>query len=145
MAGHTILPLELTEQADKLLDQPHDINFISAMEAITKGNSGLSYTISKRGVIRMVEKQGVAWGKKGARIVSVSPGLINTPMGKKEAAAVTGARLKQLNPLGRFGEPDEIAAPIEFLCSTGASYINGCDIRIDGGVTPILQGKVAPE
>lgn len=143
MSGYLV---PANDNIDELLDQPQEKNFLSDMNAIIKGDRGLSYAYSKRGVIRMVEKQAGAWGKKGARIVSISPGLINTPMGKKEAETPSvEAQMKQLNPLRRFGEPDEVAALIEFLCSTDASYINGCDVRIDGGSTPIMQGKAAPE
>ena len=74
------------------------------------------------------------------RIVSVSPGLIKTPMGNKEAEnPQTDQMMRMMNPLSRYGEPEEIALPIEFLCSPAASYINGADLLIDGGITAVLK------
>ena len=125
---------------DKILDNPLDEHFMETMIGIVKGNPGIAYGLSKHANQRMVAKQAQKWGQKGARIVSVSPGLIKTPMGNKEAENPhTDQIMRQMNPLGRYGEPDEIALPVEFLISPAASYINGTDLLIDGGVTAVLK------
>jgi NAD(P)-dependent dehydrogenase (short-subunit alcohol dehydrogenase family) len=88
----------------------------------------------------MVEDQAWEWGQKGARIVSVSPGTINTPMARQEAAQ--SEQMKQLldnTPLGREGEAGEIASTVAFLCSDASSYITGTDIRVDGGTIANIQ------
>jgi len=95
----------------------------------------LAYPLSKRAVIRLVAREAAAFGERKARIVSISPGLIDTRMGRAEQAASPqmNAMLAR-TPLGRFGSADEIASVAVFLCSPDASYVSGCDIRVDGGM-----------
>jgi NAD(P)-dependent dehydrogenase (short-subunit alcohol dehydrogenase family) len=102
-------------------------------------NSQMAYTTSKRAVIRLVAQEAAAFGQRGARIVSISPGLIDTAMARSEQAASNqmDALLVQ-TPLGRLGTADEIASVAVFLCSEGASYVTGCDIRVDGGTLAAL-------
>ncbi len=107
---------------------------IEAMEQFAQGNSGAAYSLSKLGVQLIVQDKAWEWGQKGARIVSLSPGTINTPMGRKEASEQTEMKtLLDLTPLGREGEASEIASVVEFLISDAASYITGTDILVDGG------------
>jgi NAD(P)-dependent dehydrogenase (short-subunit alcohol dehydrogenase family) len=99
----------------------------------------MAYPLSKRAVIRLVAHEATAFGARGARIVSISPGLIDTAMARSEQAA--SAQMKTLlerTPLGRLGTADEIATVALFLCSKDASYITGCDIRVDGGTLASL-------
>lgn len=101
--------------------------------------SQAAYPLSKRAVIRLVAHQAPAFGARQARIVSISPGLIDTPMGRAEqAASPQMAQMLAKTPLGRFGEAEEIASVAVFLCSRGASFISGCDIKVDGGVLAAL-------
>ncbi|MCJ2186778.1 SDR family NAD(P)-dependent oxidoreductase [Novosphingobium beihaiensis] len=98
-------------------------------------NPGISYAISKKAVIHMVEREAAPFGAMGIRIVSVAPGFIDTPMGKAEAESNEQLRaMIGMVPQGRMGHGDEIASVVEFLCSNGASYISGTDIRVDGGI-----------
>jgi NAD(P)-dependent dehydrogenase (short-subunit alcohol dehydrogenase family) len=99
----------------------------------------MAYPLSKLAVIRLVQRQAAAFGTK-ARIVSISPGLIDTGMGRAEMA-VHPQMTDMLNrtPLGRLGLADEIASVAVFLCSAEASYVSGCDIRVDGGTTAALR------
>jgi NAD(P)-dependent dehydrogenase (short-subunit alcohol dehydrogenase family) len=99
----------------------------------------LAYPLSKRAVIRLVAREATAFGERKARIVSISPGLIDTRMSRAEQAASPqmNAMLAR-TPLGRFGLADEIASVAVFLCSPGASYVSGCDIRVDGGMLAAL-------
>ncbi|MBP2240355.1 NAD(P)-dependent dehydrogenase (short-subunit alcohol dehydrogenase family) [Cytobacillus eiseniae] len=120
------------------LKQPLAENVIGQLLPMIQNQSaGAAYALSKLGVLLIVEEQAIAWGQKGARIVSVSPGSINTPMGKQEAEAQPMMQaMLQVTPLQRFGEAHEIATAVEFLISDGASYITGTDLRVDGGTTP---------
>jgi NAD(P)-dependent dehydrogenase (short-subunit alcohol dehydrogenase family) len=99
----------------------------------------MAYPISKRAVIRLVAHEAAAFGARGARIASISPGLIDTDMTRAEQTA--SEQMKPLlarTPLGRLGTADEIASVAVFLCSTDASYMCGCDIRVDGGMLASL-------
>ncbi len=78
-------------------------------------------------------------GAPGARIVSVSPGVIDTPMGRLELSETEGtAFMVEHSPLGRMGRPEEIASVIRFLCSGEASFITGTDLLVDGGAVASL-------
>lgn len=93
--------------------------------------AGAAYSISKNFVTWYTVKMAVRLGKKGIRVVSISPGTFKTPMGEIEgeqaaAFAMNGA-------LGRMGEPEEIAKMMAFMVSDDASYLTGTDILYDGG------------
>lgn len=94
-----------------------------------------AYPASKRGVIDLVAREAQPFGALGARINSIAPGFIDTAMGRAEMKV--SARMVEMIgqvPLGRLGDADEIAAVVEFLCSPAASYVTGCDIKVDGGI-----------
>jgi NAD(P)-dependent dehydrogenase (short-subunit alcohol dehydrogenase family) len=94
-----------------------------------------AYQFSKRGLIRLCERRATAWGAVVARILSISPGLIATPMGAR--SAVTHPEREGLirkAPLQREGTMLEVAEVVHFLTSSGASFITGVDLLMDGGL-----------
>lgn len=93
----------------------------------------LAYVLSKNFVIWYSKAIAAQFGSKGARVVSVSPGSFNTPMGKLEEDAGAGT-LARLGALKRFGEPSEIAELLAFCASDKPGYLTGTDIVCDGGV-----------
>jgi NAD(P)-dependent dehydrogenase (short-subunit alcohol dehydrogenase family) len=107
-----------------------DATAVQPMIAEPKG----AYPISKRAVIALVAHASTAFGARKARIASIAPGLIDTGMGRAEmdASPQTHVMLAR-TPLQRMGVGDEIASAAVFLCSPDASYITGCDIKVDGG------------
>jgi NAD(P)-dependent dehydrogenase (short-subunit alcohol dehydrogenase family) len=112
-----------------VLDDP-----LTSPDANVTDDSPTAYVLAKLGVIRMVRREAPRWGRRGARIVSVSPGIVDTAMGTLELSATGGtAEILSACPLGRAGSPEEIASVIRFLCSEGASYITGTDVLVDGG------------
>ncbi|WP_019242823.1 MULTISPECIES: SDR family oxidoreductase [Bacillus] len=124
----------------ELSNNPLAEDFLDKAVELVQDNAAMAYPFSKKAVIELVEKRATTWGRKGARLVSVSPGVIMTPMGEKETENKERAEsMKQANPLGRFGEPSEISNVIHFLISSQASYINGTDIRVDGGSVPVMR------
>jgi NAD(P)-dependent dehydrogenase (short-subunit alcohol dehydrogenase family) len=95
---------------------------------------GLAYAWAKRGVQLVAAEAAVAWGKRGGRVVSLSPGLIDTGMGRQEFEAQPVMKMMlDATPVGRFGEADEVAAVVEFLVSDQASFVSGIDVLVDGG------------
>lgn len=104
--------------------------------------TGVGYPISKWGMNFLVRRQAVAWGERNARIVSLSPGMIATPMGAREFER---SEVKRQNyaktPLKRECTMLEIADAVEFLASPRASFISGTDLLVDGGVTAALLDR----
>ncbi|WP_068187158.1 SDR family oxidoreductase [Mycobacterium sp. UM_CSW] len=112
--------------------------FMAKMTAVCKRvpagiRPGLAYSISKNFVTWYSASQAGRFGSRGARIVSVSPGSIDTEMGRLEEQAGSGAMVK-LAALKRFGKPEEVAEVLAFCASTKAGYLTGVDIACDGGV-----------
>lgn len=126
------------EVYDGLLKDCLSPDFMEIIGAHLENSSQVAYRLSKYGVHRLCEKQALAWGQKGARILSVSPGVIETPMAKESPEEVLEGLRKQ-TPMGRNGHPEEVAKLIAFLCSDDASFITGCDVRIDGGLVHHLS------
>jgi NAD(P)-dependent dehydrogenase (short-subunit alcohol dehydrogenase family) len=140
-----------TTAVDEVLQQPLAADLAARLELAVGAalDPGMAYSLAKRGVILLCEQQAAAWGARGARIVSVSPGLIDTPMGRLEAednAAMT--YLLGLTPVNRPpddgsddlpGRVDDIASAAAFLCSPAASFVSGCDLRVDGGLVAALR------
>lgn len=109
---------------------------------------GTAYGIAKRANQARVEAASVTWGRRGGRVVSLSPGVIATPMGRAELAGPFGDVMREMidrSGTGRVGTADDVAAVIEFLVSPAASFLTGTDILLDGGVVAALRyaGSVA--
>jgi NAD(P)-dependent dehydrogenase (short-subunit alcohol dehydrogenase family) len=112
----------------------------TASVAGLRANAGRSaYAASKAGVISLVQTAANELSGTGVRVNAICPGLIRTGMTRPifEAARARGseARIGQLNPLRRAGEPREIAAMALFLASDEASYVNGQAFAVDGGLS----------
>jgi NAD(P)-dependent dehydrogenase (short-subunit alcohol dehydrogenase family) len=106
--------------------------------------SGAAYSISKRGVMLLVKREAQAFGRRGARIASVSPGIIDTPMGRMEMANQPMMKgLLENTALPRMARPEEVAAVAVFLCSPTASFVTGTDVLVDGGSMAVIQSGQA--
>jgi NAD(P)-dependent dehydrogenase (short-subunit alcohol dehydrogenase family) len=139
LAGHLV---DLTPEQTAALRAPLASDFPTAVAATIDGNldAATAYQLSKAALVRMCRDRAAAWGARGARIVSLSPGLIATPMGAREfAAQPEKRRLLPLTPLGREGTMVEIADAVEFLLSDRASFITGIDLLVDGGISTVLR------
>jgi NAD(P)-dependent dehydrogenase (short-subunit alcohol dehydrogenase family) len=107
-----------------------------------------AYQISKRGNALRVMAEAVRWGKRGARINSISPGIIMTPLAKDEMSGPRGdgyRRMLSLSAAGRAGTPDEVANVAALLMGPDGGFITGSDFLMDGGVTASYwYGELAP-
>lgn len=93
-----------------------------------------AYTASKGAVGQLTKSLAVAWAAEGIRVNAVAPGWIATPLTQAlQEDAARSAPILARTPLGRWGEPQEVAGPVLFLCSEAASFINGAILAVDGG------------
>jgi NAD(P)-dependent dehydrogenase (short-subunit alcohol dehydrogenase family) len=128
MAGHMVGVPEVETAVEDLLRGERSLE-VRQIEQ-TRG----AYALSKRAVTRLVSRQAQAFAERGARIMSLSPGVIDTDMGRAERASGPEMdAILELTPLKRMGTSEEIAAVAVFLCSPAASYMTGSDVRVDGG------------
>lgn len=143
MAGHFAV-MNPNPAGESALDDPLDPSFLEKIaEAFGPSieDPGQAYSWAKCGVHRLVQRVAVGWGRKQARICSISPGMIDTPQGRQEAAAQPAmAVLLEHTPLGREGTAEELAAVVAFLVSDAASFITGTDVLVDGGVCAAVKG-----
>ena len=101
---------------------------LAAVESVS------SYVASKHGVVGLTKQFAVAFGTKGVRVNAVCPGYIKTPIIAPILARDGGEDfLKTLHPMGRLGQPEEIASVAAFLASDAASFVTGVAMPVDGG------------
>ena len=108
-------------------------SFVAVMGAAT---SQVSYTASKGGVLAMSRELGVQFAREGIRVNALCPGPVNTPLLQELFAKDPERAARRLVhiPLGRFAEPEEIAAAVAFLASDDASFITASQFMVDGGI-----------
>lgn len=108
-----------------------------------------AYQLSKRGNSLRVMAEAVRWGKRGARVNTISPGIIFTPLARDELNGPRGEgyrRMLDLCPTGRGGTPDEVGALAALLMGPEGTFITGSDFLMDGGVTAAYwYGDLAPQ
>lgn len=129
-------------RADALLDRPLDPDMLDQFIDVLPGvsDSSLAYGWAKRGVQRLVRRKAIDWGPLGGRLISVSPGMIDTPQGQQEFEHQPLMQvLLDKTPLRRLGVADDLANLVDFLLSDRASFITGTDILIDGGVVSAIH------
>lgn len=113
---------------------PSSIVNISSVYGIVSGRPGPAYSMTKAAVAQLSRSLAADWARDQIRVNTVAPGVIRTPLTQ---AALSDpqryAALQTSRPMGRVGEPEEVAAAVAFLCMPAASYITGECIAVDGG------------
>jgi NAD(P)-dependent dehydrogenase (short-subunit alcohol dehydrogenase family) len=140
MASHM---MPLSPEIASLLADPLQTGFLDKLAPFIAeigaqmgptGDQDLAYVFSKTAVRSIAELRAEAWGAKGARINSISPGVIMTPMGRRESAiSPVAAAHGDAAALRRRGTSMDIALAAHFLVSDAAAYVTGTDLRVDGG------------
>jgi NAD(P)-dependent dehydrogenase (short-subunit alcohol dehydrogenase family) len=138
MAGHFHPAMDPRVEHELASTPSRDLLTIPECAPALLGSSQEAYGFAQRANHLRVAAAASAWGKRGARINSISPGVISTPIGVQELNGNSGSVIKAMidaSAAGRIGTPDDIAAAVEFLLSPAASFITGTDLVVDGGVT----------
>jgi NAD(P)-dependent dehydrogenase (short-subunit alcohol dehydrogenase family) len=113
------------------------VNVASFVAVMGSATSQISYTASKGGVLAMSRELGVQYARSGIRVNALCPGPVNTPLLKELFAKDPERAARRLIhvPVGRFAEPEEIAAAVAFLASDDASFITASTFLVDGGIS----------
>lgn len=131
--GGGAIPAEvLADLAAKPADDLLLIPFVAGID-----NPGYAYSVAKRANQVRVQAAGVRWGGRGARVNTISPGVISTPMGQQELAGESGAQMRAMiegSGTKRVGTPGDIANAAAFLLGPDSSFMTGTDVLVDGGV-----------
>jgi NAD(P)-dependent dehydrogenase (short-subunit alcohol dehydrogenase family) len=144
MSGHLVPPLP-AEQEHALAHTPTlellELDFVQRLN-----NPGFAYAIAKQANHIRVRAASGPWGQRGARINSISPGIISTPMSQQELASPVGDGMRAMIAMsasGRLGTAEDIASATAFLLGPEASFITGTDLLVDGGVVAAAKAGSA--
>jgi NAD(P)-dependent dehydrogenase (short-subunit alcohol dehydrogenase family) len=147
-SGHRLPPLSV-EQNKALATTPvEELLKLPFLQPDQVKDSLHAYQLSKRGNSLRVMAEAVRWGKRGARINTISPGIIITPLANDELTGPRGAgyrRMIEVSAAGRAGTPDEVGNVGALLMGAEGAFITGSDFLMDGGVTAAYWfGELAP-
>jgi NAD(P)-dependent dehydrogenase (short-subunit alcohol dehydrogenase family) len=148
-SGHR-LPSLTPEQDKALATTPvEELLSLPMLQPEQVKDSLHAYQLSKRGNSLRVMAEAVGWGKRGARVNTISPGIIITPLAKDELSGPRGEgyrKMIDLCPVGRAGTPDEVGTVGALLMGENGAFITGGDFLMDGGVTAAYwYGGLAPQ
>lgn len=147
-SGHRLSPLTV-EQNKALATTPvEELLSLPFLQPDQVTDSLHAYQLAKRGNSLRVMAEAVRWGKRGARVNTISPGIIITPLAKDELTGPRGEgyrRMIEVCAAGRAGTPDEVGNVGALLMGPDGGFITGSDILMDGGVTAAYwYGELAP-
>ena len=110
-------------------------------------NSMTAYILAKRANHLRVQAASITWGKRGARVNSISPGIIATPLAQHELNSPIGdiyRAMIEASPAKRMASPDEVAVAAAYLLGPDAGFVTGSDLLIDGGVISAMRAGLLP-
>ena len=137
-SGHRLPPLTVEQNAALATTPVEDLPGLPFLQPDQVKDSLHAYQLAKRGNALRVMAEAVRWGKRGARINTISPGIIITPLANNELKGPRGdgyRRMLEVSAAGRAGTPDEVANVAALLMGPDGAFITGSDFLMDGGVT----------
>lgn len=139
LAAHTGTPDDTVTQILKNASAPDIAEKLKAHLGVN-ATPASAYVYSKQGLLLYARRHAAVWGAQGARILTLSPGMIATPQGALEFQNSPGKhRMFEATPLKRECSMQEVADAVEFLASAKASFITGIDLLVDGGIAAALK------
>ncbi len=137
-SGHRLPPLSIEQNQALAITPVEELLSLPFLQPDQVKDSLHAYQLSKRGNSLRVLAEAVRWGKRGARINTISPGIIITPLAKDELTGPRGEgyrRMIEVSAAGRAGTPDEVGNVAALLMGPDGGFITGSDFLMDGGVT----------
>lgn len=137
-SGHRLPPLTAEQNRALAMTEAEHLLALPFLQPDQVHDSLLAYQLAKRGNSLRVMAEAVRWGKRGARINTISPGIVMTPLAKDELNGPRGAGYRHMiegSVAKRAGTPDEVGAVAALLMGPDGSFITGADVLMDGGVT----------
>jgi NAD(P)-dependent dehydrogenase (short-subunit alcohol dehydrogenase family) len=137
-SGHRLGALTPEQNMALATVPPDELLALPMLQAGQVTDTLHAYQLAKRGNALRVMAEAVRWGKRGARINTISPGIIITPLAMDELTGPRGEgyrRMLEQSPVGRAGTPDEVATVAALLMGPQGAFITGSDFLMDGGVT----------
>jgi len=148
-SGHRLESLSIEQNKALAMTPTEELLALDFLQMDKIKDSLHAYQLSKRGNSLRVMSEAVRWGKSGARINTISPGIIITPLAKDELSGPRGdgyRRMINLSAVGRAGTPDEVGNVGALLMGEDGAFITGSDFLMDGGVTASYWfGELAPK
>ncbi len=142
MAGHMAAKLPPDQERALAATPTRELLGLPFLAPDTVGDPASAYVLAKRANILRVQAAAAGWGERGARVNSISPGIISTAMGQQELASETGDGMRAMVDMSaaqRLGTPEDIAAAAAFLLDPQSSFITGTDLLVDGGVVAAVR------
>ena len=148
-SGHRLPPLPVEQNAALATTPVEELLKLPMLQPDQVTDPLRAYQLSKRGNSLRVMAEAVRWGKRGARINTISPGIIVTPLANDELRGPRGPgyrRMIEVSAAGRAGTPDEVGNVGALLMGADGAFITGSDFLMDGGVTAAYWfGELAPK
>jgi NAD(P)-dependent dehydrogenase (short-subunit alcohol dehydrogenase family) len=148
-SGHRLPALTVEQNAALATTSVDELLSLPMLQTDQVRDSLHAYQLSKRGNSLRVMAEAVRWGKRGARVNTISPGIIYTPLARDELSGPRGEgyrRMIQVSAAGRGGTPDEVGTVGALLMGPDGGFITGSDFLMDGGVTAAYwYGELAPK
>lgn len=148
-SGHRLPALSVKQNKELATTPTEELLDLELLQLDNITDSLHAYQLSKRGNSLRVMAEAVRWGKRGARVNSISPGIIFTPLARDELKGPRGdgyRRMIEVSAAGRGGTPDEVGAVAALLMGPEGAFITGSDFLMDGGVTAAYwYGELAPQ